>query len=171
MCRLTTCGSCRGSSSSAACGCGPGTTLPSSWGCGRTARDPVTKDEWRTIDVDQRAASREVDRWYLLTFRWRARMRTFIFALAAIVPALCVIDRAAADELPTYDIARNCSEEIGTAGIGGVKPCNNDEKDAKDQLTKRWSQYDPNDKKFCVWREQHWRREELCRAFDLPRNV
>ena len=77
-------------------------------------------------------------------------MRTFIFALAAIVPALCVIDRAAADELPTFDIARNCSEEIGTAGIGGVKPCNNDEKDAKDQLTKRWSQYDPNDKKFCV---------------------
>jgi hypothetical protein len=77
-------------------------------------------------------------------------MRTFIFALAAIVPALCVIDRAAADEVPAFNITRNCSEEIGTAGTGAVKPCNDDEKNAKDQLTKRWSQYDASAKKTCV---------------------
>jgi hypothetical protein len=78
-------------------------------------------------------------------------MRTLIFALAAMVPASCAIDQAgAADELPAFDITRNCSEEIGTAGIGGVKPCNKDETNAKDQLTKRWSQYDASAKKTCI---------------------
>ena len=78
-------------------------------------------------------------------------MRTFILALAAIVPVSCLIDQAtAADEIPTYDITRNCSEEIGTAGTGGIKACNKDETDAKDELTKRWSQYDASAKKTCV---------------------
>jgi hypothetical protein len=78
-------------------------------------------------------------------------MRAFIFALAAIVPASCVIDQAgAADELPAFDISRDWSEEIGTAGIGGVKPCKKDEIDAKDQLTKSWSQYDASAKKTCI---------------------
>ena len=55
----------------------------------------------------------------LLDIRWRVRMRTFIFALAAIVPASCVIDRAgAADEVPAFDIARNCNEETAGSGIG-----------------------------------------------------
>ena len=78
-------------------------------------------------------------------------MRTFIFALAAIVPALCVIDRAgAADGLPTYDIARNCNEETGGSGIGGPAACTKDETDAKNELAKRWSQFGATEKKFCV---------------------
>jgi hypothetical protein len=36
------------------------------------------------------------------------RMRTFIFALAAIVPAFAIDRARAADELPELNIARNC---------------------------------------------------------------
>ena len=69
-------------------------------------------------------------------------MRTFIFALAAIVPASCVIDRAgAADRLPAFDIARNCNEETAGSGIGGPAACTKDETDAKNELAKRWSQF------------------------------
>jgi hypothetical protein len=78
-------------------------------------------------------------------------MRTFIFALAAIVPALCVIDRAgAADGLPTYDIARNCNEETAGSTIGGPAACTKDETDAKNELEKRWSQFGASEKGFCV---------------------
>ena len=78
-------------------------------------------------------------------------MRTFIFALAAIVPASCVIDRAgAAEGLPTFDIARNCNEETAGSGIGGPAACTKDETDAKNELTKRWSQYGASDKKSCI---------------------
>ena len=79
-------------------------------------------------------------------------MRTFIFALAAIVPALCVIDRAgAADEVPAFDIARNCNEETAGSGIGtGAASCTKDETDAKNELEKRWSQFGASEKGFCV---------------------
>ena len=79
-------------------------------------------------------------------------MRTFIFALAAIVPALCMIDRAgAADEVPAFDIARNCNEETAGSGIGtGAASCTKDETDAKNELDKRWSQFGATEKKFCV---------------------
>src|SRR6516225_2356537 len=88
----------------------------------------------------------------VLDIRWRARMRTFIFALAAIVPALCVIDRAgAADEVPAFDIARNCNEETAGSGIGtGAASCTKDETDAKSELDKRWSQFGAYEKKFCI---------------------
>ena len=79
-------------------------------------------------------------------------MRTFIFALAAIVPASCVIDRAgAADGLPTFDIARNCNEETAGSGIdNGLRSCTKDETDAKNELEKRWSQFGAPEKRFCV---------------------
>ena len=78
-------------------------------------------------------------------------MRRFIFVLAAIVPASCVIVRAAADELPTYDIARNCNEETAGSGIGaGAASCTKDETDAKNELDKRWSQFGAYEKKFCI---------------------
>jgi hypothetical protein len=41
----------------------------------------------------------------------RPKMRTLIFALAAIVPAFAIDRAGAADELPAFDIARNCNEE------------------------------------------------------------
>jgi hypothetical protein len=79
-------------------------------------------------------------------------MRTFIFALAVIVPASCVIDRAGADDgLPAFDIARNCNEETAGSGIGtGAASCTKDETDAKNDLAKRWSQFGATEKKFCV---------------------
>ena len=58
-------------------------------------------------------------------------MRTFVFALAAIVPASCVIGQAgAADRLPDFDIARNCHEEVA-GGINSIAACSKDETDAK----------------------------------------
>ena len=76
-------------------------------------------------------------------------MRTFIFALAAIAGS-CAIDPArAADELPTFDIARNCREEV-VGAITSVEACTKDETDAKNELTKRWSQFGASEKKSCI---------------------
>jgi hypothetical protein len=60
-------------------------------------------------------------------------MRAFIFALAAIVPAFAIDRAGAADELPAFDIARNCNEETAGAAIGGPAACSKDETDAKNQ--------------------------------------
>jgi hypothetical protein len=77
-------------------------------------------------------------------------MRTFIFAVAAIVPALCAIDQAgAADQLPTFDIVRNCSVEVASAGTE-IASCTKDETDAKNELAKRWAQFAASDKPACV---------------------
>jgi hypothetical protein len=77
-------------------------------------------------------------------------MRTFIFALAALVPAFAIDQAGAADELPAFDIARNCNEETAGAAIGGPASCTKDETDAKNQLAKRWSSYSTSQKKECV---------------------
>jgi hypothetical protein len=77
-------------------------------------------------------------------------MRTFIFALAAIVPAFAIDRAGAADEPPAFDIARNCNEETAGSGIGGPAACTKDETDAKDLLAKRWSSYGASAKKFCI---------------------
>ena len=77
-------------------------------------------------------------------------MHTFIFALAVIVPASCMIDEArAADRLPAFDIARNCRTEIA-GGITTIEACTKDETDAKNELEKRWSQFGGSEKGFCV---------------------
>src|SRR5215468_8853525 len=77
-------------------------------------------------------------------------MRTFIFALAVMVPASGAIDQArAADQLPAFEIVRNCSAEV--TGIGSdVASCTKDETDAKNELAKRWSHFAASDKKACV---------------------
>jgi hypothetical protein len=77
-------------------------------------------------------------------------MRTFVFALAAIVPAFAIDRAGAADELPAFDIARNCNEETAGAAIGGPSSCTKDETDAKNQLAQRWSSYSASQKKQCV---------------------
>jgi hypothetical protein len=73
-------------------------------------------------------------------------MRTFIFVLAAIIPT-CEIDRArAADELPAFDIVRNCkAESAGSVDDAGAS-CMRDETEAKNDVTKRWSQFDASQK-------------------------
>jgi len=52
-------------------------------------------------------------------------MRTFIFAVAAaIVATSWAIDQTlAADRIPAFDIARNCSAEVASAGIEKVAGC------------------------------------------------
>jgi hypothetical protein len=77
-------------------------------------------------------------------------MRTFVFALAAIVPASCMIGQAgAADRLPAFDIARNCSAEV--SGLGSaIDACTKNETNAKNELAKRWSEFSASNKKDCV---------------------
>ena len=78
-------------------------------------------------------------------------MRTFIFAVAAIVAASWATNRAAAaDRLPAFDIARNCSVEVASAGIEKIAGCTKDETDAKDELDKRWPQFGASNKQACV---------------------
>ena len=77
-------------------------------------------------------------------------MRSFIFALAAIVPAFAIDWARAADEVPEFDIARNCKAETSGAGIEGPAHCTSDETEAKNQLAKRWSSYGASQKKECV---------------------
>jgi hypothetical protein len=77
-------------------------------------------------------------------------MRTFIFALAAIIPAFASDWARAADEAPEFDIARNCKAETSDAGIEGQAHCTSDETEAKNTVTKRWSSYSASQKKECV---------------------
>ena len=77
-------------------------------------------------------------------------MRTFIFALTAIVPAFAIDLARAADELPEFNIGRNCNAEVADAPIGGSKDCTRNEADAKKRLAKRWSSYSEAQKKECV---------------------
>ena len=77
-------------------------------------------------------------------------MRTFIFALTAIMPAFAIDLARAADELPEFNIGRNCNAEVADASIVGPKACASDEADAKNRLAKRWSSYSESQKKACV---------------------
>jgi hypothetical protein len=78
-------------------------------------------------------------------------MRTFIFAVAVIVAASWAADQAAAaDRIPAFDIVRNCSAEVASAGIEKVAGCTKDETDAKDELGKRWPEFGASDKQACV---------------------
>jgi len=63
-----------------------------------------------------------------------------------------VIEQArAADEPPAFDLVRNCnSEAAGDVSGGGVASCTKDETEAKNELTKRWSQFDASQKKTCI---------------------
>jgi hypothetical protein len=90
------------------------------------------------------------DEWGKRVEKGEGRMRTFVFALAAIVPAFAIDRAGAADEPPEYDIARNCNEETAGVAVEGSASCRKDETDAKDQLAKRWSTYGASAKKFCV---------------------
>jgi len=78
-------------------------------------------------------------------------MRTYIFAVAAIVAATWATDQAtAADRIPAFDIVGNCSAEVASAGIEKVADCTKDETDAKNELDKSWPQFGASDKQACV---------------------
>ena len=78
-------------------------------------------------------------------------MRTFIFAVAAVVAASWAIDQApAADRIPAFDIVRNCSAEVANVGTEKIADCTKDEADAKNELDKSWPQFGASDKQACV---------------------
>src|SRR5262249_31670150 len=84
-------------------------------------------------------------------FNERSKMRTFIFAIAAIVAATWATDQApAADRIPAFDIVRNCSAEVASAGIEKAAGCTKDETDAKNELDKSLPQIGASDKQACV---------------------
>jgi hypothetical protein len=77
-------------------------------------------------------------------------MRTFIFAVGAIVFASCAIDQArAADRIPAFNIVRNCNAEVASVDTE-IANCTKDETDAKNELAKRWPQSGASDKQACV---------------------
>jgi hypothetical protein len=76
-------------------------------------------------------------------------MRTFIFVLVAVVPAFAVGRAWAADDLPTFDIVKNCKAEDAGADTG-AKACTIDETNAKNELAKSWSSYSASAKKDCI---------------------
>jgi hypothetical protein len=76
---------------------------------------------------------------------------TFIFAVAAIVLSWAIDQARAADKIPAFDIARNCkAEATGIGAVYRVEQCTNHETQAKNELTKRWSQFSASQKKNCV---------------------
>src|SRR5215469_416442 len=78
-------------------------------------------------------------------------MRTFIIAIATIVAASWATDQAAAaDRIPAFDIVRNCSAEVASAGIEKVAGCTKDETDAKNELDKSWPEFGASDKQAYV---------------------
>jgi hypothetical protein len=75
-------------------------------------------------------------------------LRTCIFALAAVVPVFAIDRAAAADEPPAFDVAQYCRELVGATSM--AESCTEDETAAKNELTKRWSQFSASEKKSCI---------------------
>jgi hypothetical protein len=55
----------------------------------------------------------------------------------------------AANGIPTFDITKNCNEEVA-GGLTTAAACVKDETDAKNELTKRWSEFDATNRKSCA---------------------
>ena len=70
-------------------------------------------------------------------------------ALLLVVPVSGAIEARAADRIPTFNIAKNCTDEVA-GGLSTAKACEKDETDAKNELTKRWSKFSASNKKSCV---------------------
>ena len=78
-------------------------------------------------------------------------MRTLISCLAVVVAAVVMDQAGAADEPPSFDIARNCKEETAASATSQTgKNCTTDETDARGQLAKRWSSFSASQKKSCI---------------------
>jgi hypothetical protein len=79
------------------------------------------------------------------------KMRTSLFAVAAIVAASSAIDQArAADRIPAFDILQNCNAEVANIGTEKIAGCTKDETDAKNELDRSWTQFGTSDKQACV---------------------
>ncbi len=56
---------------------------------------------------------------------------------------------AAVDEVPTLDVGPGCRATVDIAGVS-VESCLNDEKTAREELVKEWSQFSVPDKTRCT---------------------
>src|ERR1700746_4058051 len=78
-------------------------------------------------------------------------MRAFLFLLAFLFVALPVMAESG-DQVPTFNINRNCSSEAGE-GVdiqSTMAECVQDEVNAKKQLDQEWSKLESNLKRECV---------------------
>ena len=76
-------------------------------------------------------------------------MRNFIF-VAVVAASLAVDQAAAADRIPAFDILRNCSAEVASAGTEKVADCTKDETDPKNELDKSWPPFSASNKQTCA---------------------
>ena len=53
-----------------------------------------------------------------------------------------------ADNVPKFDIARECRSEGGSKAV--VEKCTGDEAEARDQLQTQWTQFTASDKAVCT---------------------
>jgi hypothetical protein len=84
-------------------------------------------------------------------FNGETKMRTFIFAVAAIAATSWAIAQApAADRIPAFDIVRNCAAEVASVAGTETADCTKDEIDARNELDKRWPQFSASNKRTCV---------------------
>jgi hypothetical protein len=94
------------------------------------------------------------------------------FALTAIaVVAFSAVGQArVVERIPVFDIARSYSAEV--ASVGAVfANCTEDETDAKNELTKRWSQFGASEKDACVGESSIGRGQshvELLTCLEMP---
>jgi hypothetical protein len=78
-------------------------------------------------------------------------MRFFVFIFVTIVSSPAV-SAAAADQVPAFNIERNCKLEAGTDSNAkqANARCKQDETNAKQQLSQRWSEFGAEPKRQCM---------------------
>jgi hypothetical protein len=82
----------------------------------------------------------------------RAELMRLLLALSIFVAIVPRTEAVAADQVPSIDISRNC----GFEAEGGSDPrqtkahCVEDEKTAKQQLSREWSKFDAGLKRQCM---------------------
>lgn len=54
-----------------------------------------------------------------------------------------------ADKVPNFDVTHGCRAPVDIAGMS-LETCLNDEKTAREQLVKEWSQFSARDKMMCT---------------------
>lgn len=78
------------------------------------------------------------------------RTANFIAAFVAAFSSLVLAARAA-DNVPNFDIAKNCKAEVaGGSGIETLESCTRDEERARQQLIPQWDQYSRENKTICT---------------------
>ena len=73
--------------------------------------------------------------------------------------------------LPPLNVKQSCADaqkfSTGDDKNSAYKGCMQDETNAKDELSKRWSSFKPKDRQDCV-EQARAPKPELCRGSDLP---